>query len=650
MRYYFPLAARSSFRVSLLVVAALAAWPADGLAQLRRPRAEVTPVVAADGVPAGGIVRVALQVTLPEGLHVQSDAPRDPSLIPTVLMVEPPAGVTVDQVVYPAAKDFVMAGQAEPLAVFDHAFTVGARLTVAPNVAPGDVTVPVRLRYQACNDEMCFPPATATTQWSVRVVPAGTRVSPQHADVFAGLALGTGKSSAGGPAAPAPPPVSPKPAAPPPAAVVPPTTPGAVSAPAPQPASPAAAPAAGAPAGPTQAPTASAEAPPPTSPAAPAAGDGLAALDRFEIVAVTGGYLPSADFITFVRDAEQGVAQKGLLEGKGPIAILLLVFLGGLALNLTPCVLPMIPINLAIIGAGAQAGSRSRGLLLGSAYGAAMALVYGVLGVVVILTAGTFGTLNASPWFNLAIAVVFVLLALAMFDVFEIDFSRYSAAIGPGAGRGRIAVAFTMGAVAALLAGACVAPVVIQVVLFATNLYASGNVLALALPFVLGLGMALPWPLAGAGIAALPKPGAWMVRVKQAFGILILAMAAYYGYLAYTLFANRWVDASEVASSVEAKLKEGWHASLAEGLAAAERDGKPALIDLWATWCKNCLTMDSTTFADPAVKDALGGYVKIKVQAEDPEEPTTQAVMQRFRAVGLPTYAIVRPKAPASGS
>ena len=90
-----------------------------------------------------------------------------------------------------------------------------------------------------------------------------------------------------------------------------------------------------------------------------------------------------------------------MFEGRGPLAILLLVLVGGLALNLTPCVLPMIPINLAIIGAGAQAGSRSRGFLLGGAYGAAMAFVYGVLGLIVILTAGTFGTINASPWFNL---------------------------------------------------------------------------------------------------------------------------------------------------------------------------------------------------------------------------------------------------------
>jgi thiol:disulfide interchange protein len=168
---------------------------------------------------------------------------------------------------------------------------------------------------------------------------------------------------------------------------------------------------------------------------------------------------------------------------------------------------------------------------------------------------------------------------------------------------------------------------------------------ALALPFVLGLGMAIPWPIAGAGMAALPKPGAWMVRVKQGFGVVILGTALYYGHLAYTLFADRWVDPTAVTSSVNEKIKAGWHASLDEGLAAARSEQKPVLIDLWATWCKNCLAMDKTTFEDETVRQALAGYVKIKVQAEDPDDPNTKAVMQRLKAVGLPTYVILRPKA-----
>ena len=74
----------------------------------------------------------------------------------------------------------------------------------------------------------------------------------------------------------------------------------------------------------------------------------------------------------------------------------------------------------------------------------------------------------------------------------------------------------------------------------------------------------------------------------------------------------------------------------------AKQQQKPVLIDLWATWCKNCLTMDKTTLEDPTVISALDGYVKIKFQAENPDEPPVRSVMQRFDAVGLPTYVILR--------
>jgi len=549
-----------------------------------RPRAAVTPVVEHPAVQAGKPLRLALKVSLPEGLHTQSNKPRDPTVIPTVLTIDAPAGVTVDEIVFPPSTVFKVAGL-DPLDVFEQHFAIGAQVTLAPAVPAGDILVPATLRYQACDANLCYSPTTAKFEWTLRVVPAATFADGERDAVFASIPFGTGS----------------KPAAPAPHGGAP-----------------------GVPAG------------------AGASGDGIAKLDAFNVLGTTGGYQNSADFLKFIHNAESGVKERGLLEGRGPLAILLIVLIGGLALNLTPCVLPMIPINLAIIGAGAQASSRSRGFLLGSAYGGAMALVYGVLGLIVILTAGTFGTINSSPWFNLGIAILFVVLGLAMFDVLLIDFSKYSAGIGTSSSRGSFGLAFTMGAVAALLAGACVAPVVIQVVLFSSNLYATGTTIALALPFVLGVGMAIPWPVAGAGLASLPKPGMWMVRVKQAFGVFIIATAAYYGYEAYSIFANRWVDPKAVASSVEEQLKAGWHSSLADGLAAAEREQKPVMIDMWATWCKNCLTMDKTTLANSDVQQALAGYVKIKYQAEDPDEQPAKAVMQRFDAVGLPAYVILR--------
>jgi cytochrome c biogenesis protein CcdA/thiol-disulfide isomerase/thioredoxin len=556
-------------------------------AQVRRPKADVS-AVAERAVRAGEKARLALKVSLPEGLHTQSDKPRDPTLIPTVLTINAPAGVTVDEIVFPKATDLKQAGQDVPLAVFEQIFAIGVQASLAATVPAGDLVIPAKLRYQACDANLCYAPTVADVQWTVRVVPETTLASGPVDPVFATIAWGTG------------------------------TKPGA-------------------PEGAGEAGRAGG------SSGAGGARDAAKLLDSFTVLGTTGGYQGTGEFLRFIKNAENGVKERGLFDGRGPLAILLIVLVGGLALNLTPCVLPMIPINLAIIGAGAQASSRSRGFLLGLAYGAAMALVYGILGLVVILTAGTFGTINSSPWFNLGIAVLFVVLGVAMFDVLLIDFSKYSLGVGTGSSRGSFGLAFSMGAVAALLAGACVAPVVIQVVLFSSNLYATGTKIALALPFFLGVGMAIPWPIAGAGLAALPKPGMWMVRVKQAFGVFILATAAYYGYEAYSLFANRWVDRTAVASSVQDQLKAGWSSSLEEGLATAQREQKPVLIDMWATWCKNCLTMDKTTLASGDVQAALNGYVKIKYQAEDPDAQPAKAVMQRFDAVGLPAYVILRP-------
>jgi thiol:disulfide interchange protein len=581
-----------------LLVVAIAGATLPLVAQGRPPaKATVAAFVEAPRVAPGGDIHAALRIKLPDGFHTNSNKPRDPSLIPIAVTLagEVPAGVTIDELVFPAATELKQRGADQPLLVFEGEFTIGVALKVAPEVKPGAVTVPVRVRYQACDETMCYIPTSVDAQWTFTIA-AGAPSAKEHADVFRSIKFGTGER--------------------------PPASGGSAPTTAPGPSRPASD-------GGTRA----------------AAADPIQALQAFSIQSTAAGYLGADDFLTFVHNAEAGVKEKGMFEGRGPLAILLIVLIGGLALNLTPCVLPMIPINLAIIGAGTQAGSRTRGFLLGGAYGAAMAVVYGVLGLIVILTASTFGTINASPWFNLGIAALFVALALAMFDVITIDFSRYSDRFKVDeASRGSFLVAFAMGGVAALLAGACVAPVVVQVVLFSSNLYAGGTHAALALPFFLGMGMAIPWPIAGAGIAALPRPGAWMVRIKQVFGVVILATAAYYGYEAYGLFANRWVDPTEVSSSVQAKLKEGWHASLGEGLAAAQREGKPVLIDMWATWCKNCLVMDRTTLEDPSVNAALNNYVKVKFQAEDPDEPKVAAVMKHFNAAGLPTYAIIKPR------
>jgi thiol:disulfide interchange protein len=361
----------------------------------------------------------------------------------------------------------------------------------------------------------------------------------------------------------------------------------------------------------------------------------VAALDHFEIVARTG-YTDTPAFLRFIEDARRGAPAPDAFAGRGPLAILGLVLLGGFALNLTPCVLPMIPINLAIIGAGTQARSRARGFLLGSTYGLAMAVVYGVLGAVVILTAGRFGTLNASPWFNAALAAIFVVLALAMLDVVTIDFSRFATRRRRREPARGYALALGMGGLSALLAGACVAPVVIEVILFASRLYAGGTVLAITLPLGLGLGMAAPWPLVGSGLASLPRPGQWMVHVKRVFAAFILATAAYYAYETYTIVTLKGGGGANAVGA-------GWTTSLEEGFARARRERKLVLIDTWATWCRDCSVMDRTTLADAAVLAGLDGFVKVRYLSEQPDESPVREVLDRLRVIGFPTYVALRP-------
>ncbi len=375
----------------------------------------------------------------------------------------------------------------------------------------------------------------------------------------------------------------------------------------------------------------------PTTPPAPASSDKLkklfATLKNFPERQSAAGYMDSEQFLNFLS-ARQSSDKADLLADKSIWLVLLLILVGGVGLNFTPCVLPMIPVNLAIIGAGTGAASKNRGFILGGAYGLGIALAYGVLGLSVVLAGAQFGALNSSVWFNISIAVIFLLLALAMFDLFNIDLSKY------GGGnqqadqqRGKIVTAFIMGVIAALLAGACVAPVLIAVLLYSANLYAAGNIFGLLLPFLLGLGMGLPWPFAGAGMAVIPKPGMWMVRIKQFFGIIILLAAVYYGYIAFEL-VNFARHASTGGGDQIAKLQSA--------LLKAEQRQVPVLIDFWATWCKNCAKMEGTTLQDSKVKARLSDFEFVKFQAEDLNAPATKAITEYFKIKGLPSYIILK--------
>ena len=219
------------------------------------------------------------------------------------------------------------------------------------------------------------------------------------------------------------------------------------------------------------------------------------------------------------------------LEGAGWLQVVGLCLLLGLLLAFTPCVLPMVPILMAVIAGDAGSGarlSRTRGLSLAAVFVLGMSLVYTVLGVVAgLLGAGLMIWLQ-TPWVLVTFAVLLAALALAMFDVFTLQApASMQTALNERLNRipgGRFSGVFLMGMLSALIVGPCVAAPLAGVLLFISQ---TGDVvLGGSALFALAWGSGIPLLLLGASSGVLlPKAGAWMEGVKWGFGILLLATA-----------------------------------------------------------------------------------------------------------------------------
>ena len=583
---------RAALRLAGWTAAAIAAASATpAMAQLFQ-RDYVKLSATVAGTPTATAATLRVTLRIQPGYHIQANTAKAP-YIATTLAVKAPAGVKVGQPSFPKSKPFSFAG--ETIQVFADNVPVDIPLTL-PAKPKGPVRLEITVGYQACDDKTCFPPSEAKLTFALP--PPGKRVRASDA----GPATGAGPET-----------------------------------------------------------IASSEALPAARLATPGAGDVIASgpLAGYRVHRVQE-FVPPDAFVQFLETGDTGSgANAGRLEGlldSGNLALALpLIFLLGLALNLTPCVYPIIPITISFFGSQAgQAGTRPVHLAI--VYVLGMALMYSILGVAAGLTGALFGSQLQNPWLLAFFALVMFALALSQFDrpngqpIWEFQL--------PAALRSRVSRrsgylgAALMGMLVGVVAAPCIGPAVVALLQWVGT--QKSPVLGFLTFFTLSLGLGLPYVFlatASGSMRRLPRSGDWMIGVKHLFGLVMVWMGFYYleavlsllrpGLGAWTLvvvtglcglFAlldrsgltarafvafRRLAGVAAIALAVWMGLPKPaeaiqWQPYTSRSAAAARKTGKPVLVDFTAAWCAACKELEHKTFSDPRVGAVAQRFVALR--------------------------------------
>ncbi len=358
----------------------------------------------------------------------------------------------------------------------------------------------------------------------------------------------------------------------------------------------------------------------------------------------------------------------GTFAQRGLPLTLLAVFVLGLALNLTPCVYPLIPITIGYFGTQ-SGGSRGHRVALSTLYVLGIAITYSTLGVFSALSGRLFGAWLQLPAVLIFFALLMLVLSSSMFGLFDITVPRFIS--NRSGGQAGLAGALVMGLLIGIVAAPCVGPFVISLIALVAQL--GSPLLGFLMFFVLALGLGVPYLMLGifsSAASSLPRSGMWMVQVKKAMGFVLIAMAFYflrpligdtwfrYGVAASLLIGAIFLFASRaegaralrlaiallllVAGAAFAipKKHEGglrWDAYDAQSLAAASAAHKPVIIDFYADWCMPCKELDEKTFNEKSVADELDRFTRVKANLTAAEDPKTIALTKQYGIAGVPT-------------
>lgn len=316
-------------------------------------------------------------------------------------------------------------------------------------------------------------------------------------------------------------------------------------------------------------------------------------------------------------------------------------FVAGLLLSFTPCVLPMIPIlSSIIVGSQAKSGKACKlhSFGLSVAYVLGMALSYTLAGIAAGLSGNLLSQSLQNAWVLGATALIFVALAFSMFGFYELKLPAVIENKILGASQklkgGEFLGVFIMGVLSALIVSPCVAAPLAGALIYIGQTH---NVLLGGVGlFALAIGMGVPLLLIGASAGSLlPKAGSWMTVVRNFFGVLMLAMAA---YLVWPVLPNAITQPINklMGTSAEHNLPFTRVKSVVElDAAIAGANGKTVMLDFYADWCVACKEMEKFTFSDRTIQAALKDTILLQADVTENNE-ADQALLKRFGLFGPP--------------
>lgn len=376
-----------------------------------------------------------------------------------------------------------------------------------------------------------------------------------------------------------------------------------------------------------------------------------------------------------------GVSVKGesardiaaLLDNRGLWA-LAAVFFMGLALNLTPCVYPMLSVTVSVFGS--QSSSRTGTVFIKALfYVLGIATMYSLLGVIAAFSGRLFGFWLQSPLVLGLIGVMMLVLSLGMFGFYNMQVPYWiTRRLGTGSFSG-FAGTYISGMAVGIFAAPCIGPPIIALISFVGT--RGDPVLGFQLFFILSLGLGFPYLILGAFtglIQKLPRSGSWMEWVKKVFGVMLLGLGLFYIGLAFfpglvvyavafTLLAGgvylgfvektgqsnnvfRFIKTAFGTAVVIAGLmvlfnlqKEGieWEDYSPEKIEYARDRGIPVIIDFYADWCVSCIELERQTFTHPGVIEASRDMIRLKVDMTSYDSSESASLRAQYEIAGVPT-------------